>query len=78
MKCQVRPRREKYDRRTVRCSHECRVQRLIAAGSSVAEILAAAPSAEFDLVWGRGYVTGTVFVRMILAGLVRPKNLDRN
>ncbi len=48
---------------------EGRVQRLIAADSSVAEILAAAPSAEFDPVWGRGYVTGTVFVRMILAGL---------
>jgi cyclase len=48
---------------------EGRVQHLIAAGSSVAEILAAAPSAEFDPVWGRGYVTGTVFVRMILAGL---------
>jgi cyclase len=48
---------------------EGRVQRLIAAGSSVAEILAAAPSAEFDPVWGRGYVTGTIFVRMILAGL---------
>jgi len=48
---------------------EGRVQRLVAAGSSVAEILAAAPSAEFDPVWGRGYVTGTVFVRMILAGL---------
>ena len=29
---------------------EDRVQRLIAAGSSVAEILAAAPSAEFDPV----------------------------
>jgi cyclase len=38
---------------------EGRVQRLVAAGSSVAEILAAAPSAEFDSVWGRGYVTGT-------------------
>jgi len=48
---------------------EGRVQRLIGAGSSVAEILAAAPSADFDPVWGRGYVTGTVFVRMILAGL---------
>ena len=48
---------------------EGRIQRLVAAGSSVAEILAAAPSAEFDPVWGRGYVSGTVFVRMILAGL---------
>jgi hypothetical protein len=57
---------------------EGRVQRLIAAGSSVAEILAAAPSAEFDPVWGRGYVTGTVFVRMILAGLGLTEKPDRN
>ena len=58
---------------------EGRVQRLIAAGCSVAEILAAAPSAEFDPVWGRGYVTGTVFVGMIQAGLgLTEKNRDRN
>lgn len=51
------------------CTVEGRVQRLIAAGSSVAEILAAAPSADFDPVWGRGYVTRDIFLRMILAGL---------
>jgi cyclase len=48
---------------------EARINALIASGSSVDEILAAAPTADFDPVWGRGYVTGTVFVRMILAGL---------
>jgi hypothetical protein len=57
---------------------EGRIQRLVAAGSSVAEILAAVPSAEFDPVWGRGYVTGTVFVSMILAGLGLTEKPNRN
>lgn len=48
---------------------EVRIKALIASGSSVTEILAAAPTADFDPVWGRGYVTGEIFVRMILAGL---------
>jgi len=47
---------------------EGRIQPLIASGSPVAGILAAAPTADFDRVWGRGYVTGDIFVRMILAG----------
>ena len=48
---------------------EVRIKALIASGSSVTEILAAAPTADFDPVWGRGYVTGEIFVRMIPAGL---------
>jgi len=48
---------------------EDRVQSLMASQSSVLEIMAAAPTRDFDAVWGGGYVTGEVFLRMILAGL---------
>jgi cyclase len=48
---------------------EGRIQSLIASQSSVAKIIAAAPTADFDVVWGRGYVTGDIFIRMVLAGL---------
>ena len=48
---------------------EVRIQSLIASKSSVAEIIAAAPTSDFDGVWGRGYVTGDIFVRMVPAGL---------
>jgi len=48
---------------------EGRIQSLIASKSTVAEIIAAAPTCDFDGVWGCGYVTGDIFVRMVLAGL---------
>jgi hypothetical protein len=47
---------------------EDRIEPLIASHSTIAEILAAAPTADYDLEWGRGYVTGDIFIRMILAG----------
>ena len=47
---------------------EGRIKPLIASHSTAAEILAATPTADFDLVWGQGYVTGDIFVRMVLAG----------
>ena len=45
-----------------------RIESLIASKRPVTEILAAAPTADFDVVWGRGYLTGAIFLRMILAG----------
>jgi cyclase len=36
---------------------------------AVSEIIASPPTAEFDQVWGQGYVTGAHFTRMILAAL---------
>jgi glyoxylase-like metal-dependent hydrolase (beta-lactamase superfamily II) len=48
---------------------EGRIRSLVALHMSVAEIIAAAPTRDFDGAWGRGYVTGDVFVRMVLAGL---------
>lgn len=47
---------------------EGRIKPLIASGRSFSEILAAAPTADFDPVWGGGYVIGDLFVRMVLAG----------
>jgi len=48
---------------------EDRVQSLQASQLSVSEIMAAMPTRDFDAVWGRGYVTGEIFLHMILAGL---------
>jgi cyclase len=55
--------------RDMLCVIEGRIKRLIAAHSPVTEILASAPTSDFDRVWRCGYVTGGLFVRMILAGL---------
>jgi len=49
-------------------SIEGRIKSLIASGLSFCKILAAHPTADFDPVWGSGYVTGDLFVRMVLAG----------
>jgi glyoxylase-like metal-dependent hydrolase (beta-lactamase superfamily II) len=48
---------------------EGRLRSLVALHLSVGEIIAAAPTRDFDGAWGRGHVTGDVFVRMVLAGL---------
>jgi hypothetical protein len=47
---------------------EGRIQPLIASGKSFSDILAAALTADFDPAWGGGYVTGDLFVRMVVAG----------
>jgi hypothetical protein len=36
---------------------------------TVSEVIQASPTAEFDPILGKGYVTGTHFTRMVLAGL---------
>ena len=46
---------------------------MIAAHWPVAEVLSAAPTADFDPLWGRGYMTGPIFVRMILGGFGLPQ-----
>jgi cyclase len=46
-----------------------RILVLIEAQREIPEIMAARPTAEFDSVWGRGYVTGAHFTRMALAGM---------
>ncbi|HYZ20578.1 MAG TPA: MBL fold metallo-hydrolase [Rhodopila sp.] len=48
---------------------EGRIRALVARELPAADIIAAAPTAEFEARWGRGYVTGPDFVRMVLAGM---------
>lgn len=48
---------------------EDRIEAMTAAGFGPEEIIAARPTAELDPLWGRGYVTGTSFVRMALAAM---------
>jgi cyclase len=48
---------------------EDRILVLVEAQREIPEITAARPTAEFDSVWGRGYVTGAHFTRMALAGM---------
>jgi cyclase len=50
-------------------SVEERILNLIARGSTPAEIVQASPTADHDPLFGRGYVTGPLFTRMVLAGL---------
>ena len=57
---------------------EGRIQPLIACGESFSDILAAAPTADFDPVWGGGYVTGDLFVRMVLAGFGLTEQSNRS
>jgi hypothetical protein len=48
---------------------EDRIVTLIEAKLDIADIVAAQPTAEFDSLWGRGYVAGADFTRMVLAGM---------
>jgi cyclase len=48
---------------------EDRILALVEAQLETREIMSAQPTAEFDPLWGRGYVTGAHFTRMVLAGM---------
>jgi hypothetical protein len=50
-------------------SIEDRILVLVEAQRDIPEITAARPTAEFDSVWGRSYVSGPHFTRMALAGM---------
>ena len=45
------------------------VKDLIAAGKTMDEVVAAAPTKEFDAKWGSGYVTPEVFTKMVFSSL---------
>jgi hypothetical protein len=55
---------------------EDRILSLIEAQHESSEIIESKPTAEFDSVWGRGYVTGTHFTSMASAGmgLINPRS----
>ena len=48
---------------------EDRILELVNSGSTPSEIIRAAPTSDHDQLFGRGYVTGDLFTRMVLAGL---------
>jgi cyclase len=48
-----------------------RVQKLIAAGKTMDEVVAAAPTKDFDAKWGSGYVTPDVFTKIVFSSLTK-------
>ena len=47
-----------------------RIKVLIAAGKTIDETVAAAPTKDFDAKWGSGYVPPDVFTKMVFSSLV--------
>ena len=45
------------------------IQQLIAAGKTMDEVVAAAPTKDFDAKWGTGYVTPEVFTKLVFSSL---------
>lgn len=54
-----------------------RIKALIAAGKTIDEVVAAAPTRDFDAKWGVGYVSPDVFTRMVFSSLARGGNSSR-
>jgi glyoxylase-like metal-dependent hydrolase (beta-lactamase superfamily II) len=48
-----------------------RIQQLIAAGKAMDEVVAAAPTKDFDAKWGNGYVTPDVFTKIVFSSLIK-------
>src|SRR6266853_6141707 len=46
-----------------------RIKVLVAAGKTIEQAVAAAPTKDFDVEWGGGYVSSDVFVRMVFTSL---------
>ena len=54
-----------------------RIKVLAAAGKTIDETVAAAPTKDFDAKWGSGYVSSDVFVRMVFTSLIDSSNTNR-
>jgi cyclase len=54
-----------------------RIQVLIAAGKTLDEAVAAAPTKDFDAQWSSGYGSPDVFVRMVFTNLIDSGNPNR-
>jgi cyclase len=48
-----------------------RIQQLIAAGKTMGQAVAAAPTKDFDAKWGSGYVTPDVFTKLVFSSLTK-------
>jgi cyclase len=47
-----------------------RIKGFVKAGKTIDEVVAAAPTRDFDAKWGSGYVSPNVFVRMVFSSLI--------
>ena len=54
-----------------------RIQDLIAAGKTMDEVVAAAPTKDFDARWGSGYVTPEVFIKMVFSSMADANSARR-
>lgn len=59
--------------RTMLVTIRDRVQRLVASGSAVRDVVAARPTAEFDAKWGGGFVKPDQFVEILYTSLTRER-----
>ena len=50
---------------------QARLEKLLDAGKSADQIMAAAPTKDLDEKWGKGFFTGELFTRNALAGIMR-------
>jgi hypothetical protein len=50
-----------------------RIRAQMRAGKTVAEVVASAPSAEYDAVWGKGFLNPQKFVEMLYGNLQKAK-----
>jgi hypothetical protein len=54
-----------------------RIMDLIAAGKTIDEAVAAAPTKQFDAKWGSGYAPPNVFTKMVFSSLTYGGNTGR-
>jgi cyclase len=54
-----------------------RIKVLIAAGKTIDEAVAAAPTKDFDAKWGAGYVPADVFTKMVFSSLIKANSAGR-
>jgi cyclase len=73
----VAPRADLEDYRDMLVKVRQRIQVLIAAGTTMDEAVAAAPTRDFDAQWGRSYVSPDVCVRMVFTSLIDSGNANR-
>jgi hypothetical protein len=54
-----------------------RVEVLVAAGKTMDQAVAAAPTKDLDAKWGGGYVTPDVFTKMVFSSLTQVSSASR-
>ena len=74
----VATRAELQDYRDMLVQVRQRIQSLVAAGKTIDEAVAAAPTKDFDAKWGSGYVSLDVFTRMVYSRLITIGSKDRS